>query len=123
MQIEDVYAEIGEEPITKLVAAFYAQVPDDDILGPMYPAGDMEGAEARLRGFLVFRFGGPQTYIAERGHPRLRMRHAPFRVDSSARDRWVLLMQRAMDQTAFPDSVRQPVFEFLSAVADSMQNA
>src|SRR5437667_91761 len=69
---QEVYGIIGEGGFERLIAAFYRQVPGDDILGPMYPADDLEGAERRLRDFLIFRFGGPQRYLAERGHPRLR---------------------------------------------------
>lgn len=69
--------------------AFYAQVPTDDILGPMYPPEDLAGAEERLRDFLVGRFGEPPRYIEQRGHPRLRMRHAPFKLDQRARDCWL----------------------------------
>ena len=94
----DVYSRIGEEGFQRLVAAFYAQVPADDILGPMYPKEDMHGAEERLRDFLIGRFGGPRRYEERRGHPRLRMRHMPFKLDQAARDRWVQLMDRALDQ-------------------------
>lgn len=96
----DVYGAIGEAGFTRLVAAFYAQVPGDDILGPMYPHGDLAASEERLRDFLVFRFGGPVRYAERRGHPRLRARHAPFRIDGAARERWVTLMDRALDQAA-----------------------
>src|SRR6266700_1721994 len=82
---------IGTEGFTRLVAAFYRQVPQDDLLGPMYPATDLPGAEQRLRDFLIGRFGGPQTYIEQRGHPRLRARHSPFHINQAARDRWVRL--------------------------------
>jgi hemoglobin len=71
----NLYSIIGEEGFTRLVAAFYRRVPQDDILGKMYPEEDPAGAEQRLRGFLIYRFGGPQHYIEERGHPRLRARH------------------------------------------------
>jgi hemoglobin len=94
----EVYAAIGETGFTRLVGAFYAQVPGDDILGPMYPADDLAGAEERLRDFLVFRFGGPPRYAERRGHPRLRARHYPFRIDQAARERWITLMERALDQ-------------------------
>jgi len=96
----DVYSVIGEAGFTRLVEAFYAQVPADDILGPMYAHDDLAGSEERLRDFLVFRFGGPTRYAERRGHPRLRARHAPFRIDRAARDRWVTLMERALDQAA-----------------------
>ncbi len=67
MQEIEVYSIIGTEGFTRLVAAFYRQIPQDDLLGPMYPAGDLPGAEQRLRDFLIYRFGGPQTYIEQRG--------------------------------------------------------
>jgi hemoglobin len=93
-----VYALIGEEGFARLVAAFYRRVPEDDILGPLYPKHDLAGAEQRLRAFLIQRFGGPETYSQQRGHPRLRMRHAPFAIDQRARDRWVELMEQALPE-------------------------
>ena len=101
----DVFGRIGEDGFARLVHAFYAQVPADGILGVMYPRGDFAGAEQRLRDFLVYRFGGPERYLTERGHPRLRMRHMPFRLDQPARDRWVALMDRALDDTGLPEDV------------------
>jgi hemoglobin len=102
---DEVYTRIGEQGFARLVAAFYRRVPDDDVLGPMYPRHDLAGAEQRLRDFLVGRFGGPQRYIEQRGHPRLRMRHMPFVVDARARDRWVALMDAALAEAALePDS-------------------
>jgi len=98
----DIYGQIGEDGFARLVTAFYRQVPADDILGPMYPADDLAGAEERLRDFLVGRFGGPPRYIESRGHPRLRMRHMPFKLDQQARDRWVQLMDKALDDVALP---------------------
>ena len=96
--MDDVYPAIGAEGFTALVRAFYAQLPRDPILGPMYPEDDWEGSERRLRDFLIYRFGGPPRYLEERGHPRLRMRHAPFSIDQQARDRWVQLMDRALGE-------------------------
>jgi hemoglobin len=102
---DEVYTRIGEQGFARLVAAFYRRVPDDEVLGPMYPRHDLAGAEQRLRDFLVGRFGGPQRYIEQRGHPRLRMRHMPFVVDARARDRWVALMDAALAEAALePDS-------------------
>ena len=102
---DEVYARIGEEGFARLVAGFYRRVASDDLLGPMYPRHDLTGAERRLCDFLVGRFGGPQRYIARRGHPRLRMRHLPFVVDVRARDRWVALMDAALAEAALePDS-------------------
>jgi hemoglobin len=122
MAIDDLYSTIGEAPITRLVAAFYAQVPADDILSPMYPPEDLPGAEQRLRDFLVFRFGGPQHYIEQRGHPRLRMRHAPFQIDQRARDRWMELMTKALDASEFPPDARAAVLEFFGTTATFMIN-
>lgn len=118
----DIYAQIGEDGFTRLVRAFYDQVPADDILGPMYPADDMAGAEERLRDFLVGRFGGPPRYIEQRGHPRLRMRHMPFKLDQRARDRWVQLMDKALDEAALPDESRQLLCEFFHHMATFMIN-
>jgi hemoglobin len=119
---EEVYARIGEDGFQRLVRAFYAQVPGDDILGPMYPADDLPGAEQRLRDFLVGRFGGPPRYIMERGHPRLRMRHMPFIVDERARDRWVLLMGKALDEAGLPDDAAALLREFFGAMATFLRN-
>jgi hemoglobin len=122
MEIEEIYGRIGEEGFERLVAAFYRQVPGDDILGPMYPADDLEGAERRLRDFLVGRFGGPPRYLEQRGHPRLRMRHAPFVIDAAARDRWVNLMLRAMDEVQLPREVDLALRPFFEGVATMMIN-
>lgn len=123
MDDADIYATIGEDGFTRLVAAFYRQVPGDDILGPMYPPHDMPGAEQRLRDFLVGRFGGPMRYIEQRGHPRLRMRHAPFVIDGAARNRWVELMSRALDEARFPHEVDLALRPFFEGVATMMINA
>ncbi|MBV8073210.1 MAG: hypothetical protein JO270_25155 [Acidobacteriaceae bacterium] len=95
MEEFEVYAAIGEQGFSQLIAAFYKQIPSDDVLGPLYRGRDLAGAEQRLRDFLVYRFGGPQRYIEQRGHPRLRMRHFPFAVSPAARDRWMQLMLNA----------------------------
>lgn len=120
---ENVYARIGEEGFTRLVAAFYQQIPRDDILGKMYPAQDLAGAEKRLRDFLIFRFGGPKTYIVERGHPRLRMRHAPFVIDEAARDRWIALMNNAFAEVNFPPEVETKLRTLFEEWATFMRNA
>jgi hemoglobin len=124
MQIGElqIYERIGEEGFARLVRAFYAQVPGDDILGPMYPADDMVGAEERLRDFLVGRFGGPNRYIEQRGHPRLRQRHAPFSIDQPARDRWVAMMTRALDESALPTDVTETLRSFFDQTATFMVN-
>lgn len=88
----------------------------------MYPADDWEGAEERLRDFLIFRFGGPQDYLAKRGHPRLRMRHAPFAITPAARDRWVQLMSESLEESALPDEPRRVLQTFFSDVATFLIN-
>ena len=118
----DVYPSIGEDGFARLVRAFYAQVPGDDVLGPMYPPNDLHGAEERLRDFLIGRFGGPPRYIEQRGHPRLRMRHAPFAIDQAARNRWVLLMDRALNEARLPEDATSLLREFLHATATFMIN-
>lgn len=116
MDETEIFAAIGEEGFSRLVGAFYRQVPQDDILGKMYPPHDLAGAEQRLRDFLIYRFGGPQRYIEQRGHPRLRARHFPFRIDQAARDRWMHLMNNAFAEAALPTEVEQ----FLRAFFDQM---
>jgi hemoglobin len=119
----EVFRLIGEEGFRRLVSAFYAQVPGDDLLGPMYPQDDMAGAEERLREFLIGRFGGPPTYVEKRGHPRLRMRHAPFRLDEASRNRWVQLMDRALDQAALPAEAEQVLRPFFHGTATFLRNS
>jgi hemoglobin len=119
----EVFGLIGEEGFRRLVSAFYAQVPGDDLLGPMYPHDDLAGAEERLRDFLIGRFGGPPTYMEKRGHPRLRMRHAPFRLDEASRNRWVQLMDRALDQAALPAEADQVLRPFFHGTATFLRNA
>jgi len=118
----EIYGQIGEEGFARLVAAFYRQVPADDILGPMYPADDFPGAEERLKDFLVGRFGGPQRYMEQRGHPRLRMRHMPFKLDQRARDRWVQLMERALDEAKLPEESQKLLCDFFHHMATFLMN-
>lgn len=122
MDDQDIYSLIGEEGFRRLIAAFYRQVPHDDVLGPMYPPRDLAGAEERLREFLIFRFGGPQRYIEQRGHPRLRMRHAPFPIGQAARDRWIRLMNSALSEAALPPEAESVLREFFEGVATFMIN-
>src|SRR4051812_11158118 len=92
-----VYMQLGDAGFEKLVAAFYRRVSADPLLRPLYPEPDLAAAEWRLRMFLIQYFGGPTTYSAERGHPRLRMRHAPFAIGQAERDAWMTAMLGAMD--------------------------
>ncbi len=118
----EIYGQIGEEGFARLAAAFYRQVPSDEILGPMYPAEDLDGAEDRLRDFLVGRFGGPQRYMEQRGHPRLRMRHMPFKLDQRARDRWVQLMDGALDEAQLPKESEDLLRSFFHHMATFLMN-
>jgi hemoglobin len=122
MEEQEIYAVIGADGFERLVAAFYRQIPADDVLGPLYPAQDFAGAERRLRDFLLFRFGGPSTYLETRGHPRLRMRHAPFAIGTAARDRWLQLMNRALDETALPEPVHSTLKSFFASTATFLMN-
>ena len=122
MQENDVYGRIGEEAIARVVAAFYAKVPHDDVLGAMYPPEDLAGAEQRLRDFLIYRFGGPQRYLEERGHPRLRARHGRFAIDQRARDRWMTLMTAALAEARLPADVEMVMRTFLDGIATFLMN-
>lgn len=122
MEEHEIYSLLGEDGFERLVGAFYRQIPDDDVLGPIYPKHDLPGAEQRLRDFLIFRFGGPPRYIEQRGHPRLRMRHFPFPVSQAARDRWVELMERALDELALPAEARQILHAYFDSTATAMMN-
>ena len=117
-----VYSVIGEEGFTRLVAAFYRRVATDDLLRPLYPEEDLAAAEVRLRDFLIQRFGGPMTYSDKRGHPRLRMRHAPFAIDQRGRDRWVELMEAALAEVNLPHAVVPPLRKFFHEAATFMIN-
>lgn len=116
------YEIVGRRGFEDLVAAFYRQVPSDKVLGPLYPMDELDAAERRLREFLVFRFGGDSTYIEERGHPRLRMRHMGFPIDATARDRWLELMRAAMVEVGFSSEIRAELSAFFEQAANHMIN-
>lgn len=122
MEENEIYSVLGEEGFERLVGSFYRQVTTDDILGPLYPEHDFAGAEERLRNFLIFRFGGPQHYIEQRGHPRLRMRHAPFPVNQAARDRWMKLMENALAEVEMPQEAKQILHSYFESTATAMMN-
>ena len=117
-----VFDAVGEAGLRRVVSAFYRRVPGDDILGPMYPADDLAEAERRLGDFLIYRFGGPDTYIRERGNPQLRMRHIQFSITPAARDRWVLLMNAALDEVALPFEATSVARPFLHEAATFLIN-
>ncbi|AWB82524.1 globin [Corynebacterium yudongzhengii] len=115
----------GEKTFRKIVRGFYAQVPDDDILGPMYPVEDMAGAEDRLYWFLSQYWGGPRTYQEKRGNPMLRRRHFPFAIDEVAAERWLELMARSLEQIdneTLPAPHRAAIWNHMQQVAYMMIN-
>ncbi|RZU30770.1 globin [Blastococcus saxobsidens] len=117
------YDEVGGEPTFRaLVQRFYAAVRTDPVLQPMYPQDDWEGAETRLRGFLEQYWGGPATYSEQRGHPRLRMRHAPFAIGPVERDAWLTHMRDAVDSLDLPPEQDATLWAYLEMAAHSMQN-
>lgn len=120
--MEDVLKQIGEVGIHQLVSAFYRRVKSDDVLGPLYPKEDWEGAEQRLADFLVYRCGGSEKYIQERGHPRLRMRHMPFKIGEKERDRWISLMTEAMLEREIENPAAELLSVFFIQTADFMRN-
>jgi hemoglobin len=113
----------GEETFRRLVDAFYAGVAEDPVLRPLYPEEDLAGAADRLRMFLIQYWGGPGTYSQQRGHPRLRMRHAGFKVDTAARDAWLRNMRRALDTLDLPPTYEHLLWDYLTSAADSLRNA
>lgn len=120
-----VHVMIGDEGFERLCRGFYARVPGDDILGPMYEQSvgdDLAEAERRLRLFLIQRCGGPTTYSQQRGHPRLRQRHAPFAIDERARDRWLRLMSESMAESGLPPEAEGPLEALFVQIADFMVN-
>ena len=117
------YDEIGgEEFFVELVSGFYARVVADPILRPMYPESVMKGAAWRLQKFLEQYWGGPSTYSEERGHPRLRMRHAGFKIDLAARDAWLTCMMAAIDDMEIEEILRNQLVEYIEMAAHSMVN-
>jgi hemoglobin len=113
----------GEETFRRLVHRFYAGVADDPVLRPLYPEPDLSGAEERLRMFLVQYWGGPRTYSEQRGHPRLRMRHAPFRVGLAERDAWLSHMRAALDSLGLEPEAERALWDYLQMAAHSLVNS
>jgi hemoglobin len=112
----------GEETFRRLVDAFYAGVADDPVLRPLYPEEDLRPAAQRLRMFLIQYWGGPSTYSAQRGHPRLRMRHAPFPINAAARDAWLRHMRAALDSLDLAAGYDEALWDYLRAAAESLRN-
>jgi len=118
------YTAIGGEPtFRKLVDTFYAGVANDPLLRPLYPEEDLGPAAERLRLFLIQYWGGPTDYSDQRGHPRLRLRHAPFVVGPRERDAWLLHMRAAVDSLDLPAEQHQALWDYLERAAFFMVNS
>ena len=113
----------GEDTFRRLVHHFYAGVRRDPVLLSLYPPDELDAAEERLRMFLVQYWGGPRTYSDERGHPRLRMRHAPFRIGLAERDAWLVHMRAAVDSVQLAPAADEQLWEYLVMAAHSMVNS
>jgi len=112
----------GEKFFADLVSQFYAVVATDPILRPMYPDNDLQGAAQRLQWFLEQYWGGPDTYQENRGHPRLRMRHAQFQIDAAARDAWLNAMHTAVDGVEMDAALKGELWSYLEMAAKSLVN-
>jgi hemoglobin len=121
---QTLYEQVGgHETFVRLVDAFYDDgVANDPVLRPMYPEEDLAAAKERLRMFLEQYWGGPTTYSDQRGHPRLRMRHAPFRVNPDARDRWLTHMRAAVESLHLAPLLESVLWDYLERAAWSMVN-
>lgn len=122
LAIDTLVQHVDERTLRATVSAFYRRVREDALIGPMYPDGDWAGAEKRLADFLVYRFGGSPAYLEERGHPRLRLRHAPFSIGLAERDQWLQLMGEAMRETGISEEATEAMSAFFAQVADMMRN-
>ena len=113
----------GEAFFSDLVSQFYAHVATNEILRPMYPESDMKGAAHRLQIFLEQYWGGPTTYSEQRGHPRLRMRHAPFHISKVEHDAWINCMQQAVDGLEIDQDLKDELWSYLTQAAAAMINS
>lgn len=112
----------GEEFFVKLVDGFYEGIESDEVLRPMYVDQDLTQARHHLTLFLQQYWGGPSTYQAERGHPRLRMRHMPFVIDGDARDRWIYHMHASLSKIEMDEALRDQLWTYLVSAAHSLVN-
>ncbi len=122
------FSRVGGQPFfDALVEAFYEGVADDEVLAPLYPEQpDFEPAKRRLSLFLAQYWGGPHTYMEERGHPRLRMRHLPFHVGPLERDRWLVHMAAAVESVCgadeVPDGIAEELMGYFVPAAEHLRN-
>jgi len=121
--LQTLYDRLGEESFAKLTRVFYEQVSQDPVLKPMYPEEDLGPAERRLRMFLEQYWGGPDTYQQERGHPRLRMRHFPFKIGPKAKQAWLDAMRKAVDSLQLSPLDDGELWSYLDRAAQAMQNS
>lgn len=120
---ETFFEQVGGEPTFRLLTRrFYEGVASDELLRPMYPEEDLGPAEERMALFLMQYWGGPRTYSDRRGHPRLRMRHAPFKVDKAAHDAWLTHMRAAVASLDLPAEHERQLLDYLTYAAASMIN-
>ncbi|MDO4241194.1 MAG: globin [Microbacteriaceae bacterium] len=120
---ETVWQQVGgSATFEKIVREFYSRVQQDSLLAPMYPEADWEGAIWRLQTFLEQYWGGPTTYSENRGHPRLRMRHAPFAITAEARDRWLTHMHAALDAARLPPLHDAAIRDYVTRAAHALLN-
>jgi len=112
----------GSDTFRRLVARFYSGVADDPVLRPLYPDEDLGPAQERLRMFLEQYWGGPRTYSEQRGHPRLRMRHRPWRIGEREREAWLSHMRAALDELGLDPAAEKELWEYLVMAAYSMVN-
>ena len=113
----------GEETFRRLVGRFYDHVANDRVLRPIYPGAELGPAEEHLRMFLIQYWGGPRTYSEQRGHPRLRMRHAPFRIGEAERDAWLRHMRTALDELELEPQLDAQLWDYLVTAAHSLVNS
>lgn len=122
--LETFYEQVGgEQTFDRIVSRFYQEVAEDELLRPLYPEEDLGPAEDRLRLFLMQYWGGPHTYSDQRGHPRLRMRHAPFKIGPAERDAWLRCMRIAVDEAELSAEHRDQLWRYLEHAAQSMVNS
>jgi hemoglobin len=118
------YEKVGGQKIfSQLISHFYALVAVDPILRPMYPESDLKAAALRLQMFLEQYWGGPTTYSEQRGHPRLRMRHAPFHISRVEHDAWINCMQQAVADLKIDQDLKDQLWSYLTQAAAAMINA
>jgi hemoglobin len=113
----------GAETFKRLVERFYARVAEDDLLMAVYPEEDLSSARERLTLFLIQYWGGPSTYNAQRGHPRLRLRHQPFAIGQAERDAWLGHMTAAVDSLELAPPLRKAMVDYFETASTAMINS